>query len=75
MYLQEIKRSKKKVLVSVRIPVETRDRARAMAESQSGDDIQVTESDVYRHIIVDYFSHERLQNQNSDGVNTGANQS
>lgn len=61
MNLQKLKKNQRKTIVSIRLPSEIREWAQSMAHTQSTDDVRITESDVYREIIVSYFSQQRIQ--------------
>lgn len=62
MDLKKLKKQSKKTPVTFRLPDEVREWAKNVARGQSTTDVQLKENDVYRAIIVSYFSQERLQN-------------
>lgn len=60
--IADSKRRERLVTASVRLPEEVRAWAKAIAQAQTTKEVSVNESDVYRHIIMAFYSKDRLQN-------------
>ena len=57
----ELKKLDEKEPVNVRMPKYIRDKAKALAKQESDDNkIHISESEIYRRIIVAFFSQNRL---------------
>jgi hypothetical protein len=53
--IREQVRGEQKTSVHLRLPKSVREKARALAEAQSTDDIRVREAAIYRSIIENFF--------------------
>lgn len=65
MNLQDEKRQQQKSPVSFRLPNQIREKAKKLAAEQSSGDVHISESDVYRKIVVSFFSDQCLPNVDS----------
>jgi hypothetical protein len=71
MGMLHIEKKHRLVQIGARIPKDTRKQLRDLADSLSTSETKVTEGEVVRQIITDFFSSDRTRNVNGNHQSAG----